>query len=399
MAGKMLTNKDFNLNQLLNTVLHILASDPGSPSEGQFWYNSTSRKFKWRNNNTTYDITDALTLGGQNSAFHLARANHSGTQPASTISDFDTQVRTNRLDQMAAPTAQVSLGSQKIVSLADGIAAADAATLGQVQNLINTGTNKTSVRGASTANLVVLTALINGLNHDGVTYATGDRILLKNQAVGLENGLYIIAASGAASRATDADISAEVKGGLSVWINEGTANGDTRWVLTTNDPITLGVTSLTFTQDFAATATTAGAGLVVNGAALDVVGNAGRIVVNANDVDLASGVATPGTYKSVTVDTYGRVTAGTNPTTLAGYGITDGVGKYSATIGNGSLTSITITQATHGRAADRTNSVFAIDNGTGAQVECDVTIAANGDVTLGFAVAPTTNQIRVTIVG
>lgn len=395
----MLANKDFNLNQLLNAVLQILGSDPGSPVEGQFWYNSTTKRFKWRNDLTTFDITDALTLGGQNSAFHLARANHSGTQLAATISNFDTQVRTNRLDQMAAPTASVPFGSQKITSLLDGTAAADAATVGQVQNLINTGTNKTSVRGASTANLAVATALINGLVHDGVTYATGDRMLLKNQTAGAENGPYIIAASGAASRATDADISAEVKGGLSTWINEGTVNSDTRWVLTTNDPITLGTTALTFIQDFAATATSAGAGLTANAGAIDVVGNAGRIVVNANDVDLASGIATPGTYKSVTIDTYGRTTGGTNPTTLAGYGITDGVGKYSATIGNGALTSITITQATHGRAADRTNSVFLLDNGTGAAIEADVTLAANGDVTIAFAVAPTTNQIRVNIIG
>ncbi len=58
----------------------------------------------------------------------LARASHTGTQTASTISDFDTQVRTSRLDQMAAPTASVSLNSQKITSLATPTANADAAT-------------------------------------------------------------------------------------------------------------------------------------------------------------------------------------------------------------------------------------------------------------------------------
>lgn len=58
----------------------------------------------------------------------LARANHTGTQTASTISDFDTQVRTNRLDQMATPTADVSFGSKKITSLADPTSAQDAAT-------------------------------------------------------------------------------------------------------------------------------------------------------------------------------------------------------------------------------------------------------------------------------
>jgi hypothetical protein len=49
----------------------------------------------------------------------LARANHTGTQTASTVSDFDTQVRTSRLDQMAAPTAALPLNAQKITGLAD----------------------------------------------------------------------------------------------------------------------------------------------------------------------------------------------------------------------------------------------------------------------------------------
>jgi hypothetical protein len=71
----------------------------------------------------------------------LARANHTGTQTASTISDFDTQVRTSRLDQMAAPTGSVSLNSQKITSLGTPSASGDAATKGyidtQITNLIN----------------------------------------------------------------------------------------------------------------------------------------------------------------------------------------------------------------------------------------------------------------------
>jgi hypothetical protein len=60
----------------------------------------------------------------------LARANHTGTQTASTISDFDTQVRTSRLDQMAAPTAAVSINSQKITNLANPTDNGDAVSLG-----------------------------------------------------------------------------------------------------------------------------------------------------------------------------------------------------------------------------------------------------------------------------
>jgi hypothetical protein len=62
----------------------------------------------------------------------LARANHTGTQAASTISDFDTQVRTSRLDQMAAPTASVALNAQKITGLQDPTSAQDAVTLNYI---------------------------------------------------------------------------------------------------------------------------------------------------------------------------------------------------------------------------------------------------------------------------
>ena len=67
----------------------------------------------------------------------LARANHTGTQTASTVSDFDTQVRTSRLDQMAAPTAAVSVNSQKITNLDSPTSAADAANKGYVDTSIS----------------------------------------------------------------------------------------------------------------------------------------------------------------------------------------------------------------------------------------------------------------------
>ncbi len=74
------------------------------------------------------DIADGTITAAKMVSDPYARANHTGTQTASTISDFDTQVRTSRLDQMAAPTASVSLNSQKVTSLATPTADADAAT-------------------------------------------------------------------------------------------------------------------------------------------------------------------------------------------------------------------------------------------------------------------------------
>lgn len=183
----------------------------------------------------------------------LARANHTGTQVASTISNFDTQVRTSRLDQMAAPTASVSMNSQRITSLLDpsSTTSQDAATANwtttQIQNAINGQDWKASVRVATTANIT----LSGTQTIDGIACVAGDRVLVKNQTTQSANGIYVVAA-GAWSRATDADNSgstSEVTAGMTVPIEGGgTANGGSVWLLTTQGAITLGTTSLTFTQ-------------------------------------------------------------------------------------------------------------------------------------------------------
>ncbi|MDI3399694.1 phage tail protein [Pseudomonas sp. V88_4] len=145
---------------------------------------------------------------------------------------------------------------------------------------------KQSVRVAATANVV-----LNGAQQiDGVAVIAGDRVLLPNQTLAKDNGLWIVA-NGDWTRANDANVSAKVTPGLTVMVEEGTLNGDSLWHLTTNAPITLGTTALTFKM------------------------LAGR-----------TGIAA-GTYKSLSVDEYGRATAGSNPDTLAGFGIKDSYTK------------------------------------------------------------------------
>jgi phage-related tail fiber protein len=235
------------------------------------------------------------------------------------LSDFDTGVQQNRLDQMAAPTASVSLNSQLITGLAAPVSATDAANKAYVDASRSGLDVKDSVRAATTGDIT----LSGEQTIDGVAVVAGDRVLVKNQSTGSANGIYV-AAAGAWSRATDADTSAEVTAGMFAFVAEGTVNADSGWVLSTNDTITLGTTSLTFSQFSGAGQITAGAGLTKSGNTLDVVtADSGRIVVNSDSIDLAVSGVTASTYKSVTVDTYGRVTAGTNPTTLGGYGITD----------------------------------------------------------------------------
>lgn len=244
---------------------------------------------------------------------------------AAKISDLATTVQAYRLDQFAAPTSSVSFNSQTITNLADPTNAQDAATKAYVDAARSGLDVKASVRAATTANIT----LSGTQTIDGVSVIAGDRVLVKNQSTASENGIYVVSASGW-SRATDADVNAEVTAGLFTFVEEGTANADSGWVLTTNQPITVGSTSLAFAQFSGAGQITAGAGLTKSGNTIDVAtADSGRIVVNADSIDLATTGVSALTYKSVTVDTYGRVTAGTNPTTLAGYGITDALSTSS----------------------------------------------------------------------
>ena len=111
---------------------------------------------------------------------------------------------------------------------------------------------KTSVRCATTANGTLSSAYANSSTVDGVTLATGDRVLLKDQTSGSENGIYVVQASGSPVRASDAWSGAELVG-ASAWVSEGTTNADTIWACTTNAPITINSTSLAWVRVYPTT--------------------------------------------------------------------------------------------------------------------------------------------------
>lgn len=343
-----------------------------------------------------------------------AASNVSISITASQVSDFDTQVRTNRLDQMAAPTASVSLNSQKITNLATPTLDSDAATKAYVDAARSGLDVKQSVRLASTANVSVtysntggtsargqITAAPNTL--DGVSLAANDRILLKNQSTGAQNGIWVVTtlgsgANGVWDRATDFDADAEVTAGAFVFVTEGTANADSGWVLTTNDPIVIGGasgTALAFAQFSGAGQITAGAGLTKTGNTIDVVtANSGRIVVNADNIDLAT-AGTAGTYRSVTTDAYGRVTSGTNPTTLAGYGITDAQ-PLDATLTALAGVSTVADRLIYATGSDTFTTTTFTSFGRSLVDDADASAART---TLGLGTIATQNANNVTITG
>lgn len=371
----------------------------------------------------TGTASNASQLNSQSAAFYLARANHTGTQLAATISDFDTQVRTSRLDQMAAPTASVSLNSQKITNLLDPSNPQDAATKNYVDGIATGLDIKASVRAASTANLAgvtynatagtsargQMTTAPNTL--DGVALAGGNRVLLKDQTTGAQNGIYVVTtlgsgANGVWDRATDFDQDAEVTAGAFTFIEEGTVNADTGWTLATNNPIVIGGgsgTALTFTQFSSAAAITAGNGLTKTGNSIDVVGTASRISVAADSIDIDAayvgqtsittlGTIATGTWSGTTI----AIAKGGTGQTTAAAALTalGGTTKFSQTLSTSS-TSYTVTH----NLGTLDVIVEVVEVSTGAQVFADIVMATTNTITVGFAVAPSSNAYRVVIIG
>lgn len=214
---------------------------------------------------------------------------------------------------------------------------------------------KDSVRVATTANGTLATAYENTDTVDGVTLATGDRILLKDQTTGEENGIYTVNASGAPTRAIDANASSEVTAGMYTFVSEGTANGNAGFVLTTDDPITLGTTPLVFVQFSGAGQITAGAGLTKSGNTLNTGAGTG-ITINADDVAIDTAV----TVDKTTVQTLTNKTL-TSPVINTPTGIVKGdvgLGNVDNTSDTAKPVSTAQQTAIDAKVAD------AINNGT-----------------------------------
>ena len=143
----------------------------------------------------------------------------------------------------------VALTGGTITGLGDPSASSDAATKNYVDTLVTGLRTRVIARVASTANVVLASGLENGDTLDGVTLATGNRVLLKNQTTTSQNGLYTVVASGTASRDTEFDIISEIAGQL-ILISEGTTNADTMYLCTTDTSATLGSSAITYTQVF-----------------------------------------------------------------------------------------------------------------------------------------------------
>lgn len=290
----------------------------------------------------------------------------------SKISDFDTQVRTNRLDQLAAPTASVSLNGQKITNLGTPTDVGDAATKGYVDNAVSGLSWKDSVHLLAATN-VALTGSDGSLVIDGHAALTssevGYRLLLKGQTTDSEKGIYeytVTSGTYTLVRTADADTAAELIG-AAVFVMEGTIYGNTAWVQ--SDHYLTNFSGQDWVQ-FSGTGTyVAGDGLDLNGNifSADLKANGGLVIesgeiavdLGASSITGTLAVADGGTGQNSYAD--GQVLIGNSSGGLTKTTLTAG-SNVSITNGNGSITiASTDTTYTAGDGLDLTGTSFSLD--------------------------------------
>lgn len=215
-------------------------------------------------------------------------------------------------------TGAIAMSNNKVTGVATPTADQDAANKAYVDSVAQGIDAKASCKAATTANIT----LSGNQTIDGVAIVAGERVLVKNQSSAADNGIYVAAVS-TWSRAADANTWDELVAAFT-FIESGTENGNNGYICTIAPGGTLGVTAVTWAQFSGAGQVIAGQGLSKTGNTIQVnTASSSRIVIGADDIDLATTGVVADTYKSVSVDAYGRVTGGTNPTTLAGFGIGD----------------------------------------------------------------------------
>ena len=331
---------------------------------------------------TNVTINGGLDMNAGTSATITNLASPTNTNDAATKGYVDTADATKLNLSGGTMSGAIAMGAAKITGLADPTAAQDAATKIYVDNSVQGLDAKASCRAGTTANIT----LSGAQTIDGVSVIAGDRVLVKDQTSAAENGIYVAAASGWA-RSADANTWDELVNAYS-FVEDGTANANNGFVASIVAGGTLGSTAVTWVQFSGAGQVTAGAGMTKSGNTLDVgTAAASRIVVNADNIDLATSGVTADTYRSVTTDAYGRITGGTNPTTVSGYGLTD---VYTKTEINTSLaTKLNLTGGTmSGAIAMGTNKITGAGDPTAAQ---DVATKAYTDSILGSATSAATS--------
>lgn len=285
--------------------------------------------------------------------------------------------------------------NQRGINLASPSASTDAVNKSYVDNLVGGLAWKNEVRAASTANVTLATAVDDGSTLDGVTLATGDRILLKNQTDPIENGIWIVAASGAPARASDADAAGDLNN-ATVAVTEGSVNEGLVYTQNEIDPApgtdannwVLFGAGQTYSAD--------GEGIEETGGEFSLELDGTTLSKSSSGLRIGSGAAGAGLTESSGVLAVGQgtgVTVNANDVAIDTAVVTR---KYSTAIGNGSNTTLTVTHNLGTR--DVTVQIYEAAD-PWAQVLADVFADTTNTVDITFASAPSSSQYRVIVTG
>ena len=421
MAQKFLTNLNLNQNQLINATFEVLASDPGSGNfEGRLIYNSTTDTIKvyanaaWRSLPHTIvsgggaGIAEALTVSESNGTvtltLNVADTDSAGLLPAAMwnmLTDATSDATASKLVKRDAS------GNAKVATPTD---AAHIATKGYVDAARQGLDVKQSVRAATVGAINISADLEAGDLIDGVTLVAGDRVLVKDQSTATENGIYVAVASGAASRSSDANGTAdtgELKPGTFTFVEEGAVNSDKGFVVSTNGTITIGSTSIAWTQFSGAGSFTAGDGLSQSGNTINVNVTSNRTAITADAIDISANYV-----GQSSITTLGTITTGVwNGTDVA---VADGgTGASDATTARTNLGikttagAATTSAATLARVAAQGNTAHVSGTSTTAVVHnfntTDVIVqvyeVATGETVFGDVNRTNADSVTVVLLG
>ena len=393
---KFANNINLQKNELQNALIHKLAAAPGSPTEGQVYYDTVAKKLYYRTDSAWYDVTNALTLAGNAETLYarLASPTFTGTPAAPTAAPG---TNTTQIATAAFVTAAVAAA---VVGLLDDKGDLDASTNPNYPAALKGDIYRISVAGK-----------VGGAS--GVNVNVGDWVrAIADNAGGTQ------AAVGTSWAVSEANIDGAVTllgtqtlENKTIALGSNTVSGTkAQFDAAVTDGNFLYVGDITqYTDEMAQDAIGA---MVVDTATIDVTYVDAtpelKFDVKANSITEAMQVLADNTTNDVSITKHGYTPKAPNDTAkfLRGDGTwatptgSGTVNKYSALIGDGAATTITITQATHGLAANSQNVVQVMDATSGEVVYPDITVVpANGNVTLVFSVAPANNSLRVVITG
>lgn len=366
MAQLFLVPIDMGNNEIRNVLLQALASDP-SPLEALIYYNTTAHEVRYYNGTiwvsliagggSVTDVTGTAPIvssGGSTPDISISAA--TGSTPGSMSAADKTKLDAATASPSAS-TLALRDGSGRL-QVATPSAGNDATNKSYVDGLINGADWGESCVLVATSNIASLSGTSTSI--DGVTATAGMRVLLTAQSTGSENGPWVVNA-GAWTRPVDYAAGATITPNRSYFIEQGTAKHDTGWTLTTDTAVTVDTTSTAWTQFTGLGEVTAGNGLTKSGDTLSVLANGSTITVGAS-----------------------------------GISVTDPKLKYSANVGDGSSTTITVNHALGTR--DVNVQVYR-NSSPWDTVVCDVERTDTNNVTLKFATAPASNAYRVVVIG